>query len=517
MAKKLNTKAVNKMKSLVKSGTIDFDSSWSFTAADGNKLLGPDEDNWDRFGSVHLGIDESAEKNTRGYWSLPVAKMKGDTLTVFRRGVIAAKTAAAGGRGAEKNEKIMNAADDLLQMIDEKMDKKKKKGEDSVQRYDFFDIPVFEVGGMEMPFKKTDEGFLAGRPIVTNIGVFPYLQQDGSVRFELRHPDDVLDRASLNTLKMKPVTNDHPMDEVNVGNVRDFQVGSLGDDIFNDSYHVSIGMVVNDEDAIEDILRGKRGLSCGYFARIEDESGVFLGMPYDVRQRDIGYNHVAVVDRGRAGDAARIKLDNIDKRTAYYIVGKKFKEDSNMNLKKIVLDGMEYQAEEAVIKMLNKYKKDCGELQTKLDDATTKAEKLQAEKDSLAEKNDQLGKELEDAKNDSSKIDEAVKERLGILHNADRAGVEVKDEMSPGDIKKAIILSVFPKADLEDRTDVYIDARYDAAVEDIDSKNDADVRETFGNNVLDGSADADDSDSEKAREKMIEYNKKKSRGQKEDK
>ena len=516
MANKLNTKAVSKVKDLIKNGDIDFDSSWSFSKADGDKLLGADGDNWSRFGSVHLGVVENAEKNTKGYWSFPVAKMKGDTLTVFRRGVIAAKSVAAGARGAEKNEKIMNAADDLLQMINEKMDEKKKKSKDSVQRYDFFDIPVFDVGGMEMSFKKTDEGYLAGRPIVTNIGVFPYQQQDGSVRFELRHPEDVLDRASLNTLKMKPVTNDHPMDEVNVQNVRDVQVGSLGDDIFYDSYHVSIGMIINDDGAIDDVMRGKRGLSCGYFARIEDESGVFLGMPYDVRQRDIGYNHVAVVDRGRAGDAARIKLDHIDKRTAYYIVGKKFKEDSNMNLKKIVLDGMEYQAEEAVVKALNKYKKDCGELQTKLDDATTKAEKLQAEKDSLSEKNDQLGKELEDAKNDSSKIDEAVKERLGILHNADRAGVEVKDEMSPVDIKKAIITSIFPKADLENRTDVYIDARYDAAVEEIDSKNDADVREAFGNNVLDGSADADD-DSEKARERMIDRNKKLSRGQKEDK
>ena len=35
-------------------------------------------------------------------------------------------------------------------------------------------------------------------------------------------------------------------------------------------------------------------------------------MPYDYIQRNIRANHVAIVEKGRAGDAPRIRLDSAD-------------------------------------------------------------------------------------------------------------------------------------------------------------------------------------------------------------
>jgi hypothetical protein len=60
---------------------------------------------------------------------------------------------------------------------------------------------------------------------------------------------------------------------------------------------------INNADAIEDVLNGKRALSMGYECEIEKapEGATWLGMAYDSIQRNIRYNHCAIVDAARAG------------------------------------------------------------------------------------------------------------------------------------------------------------------------------------------------------------------------
>lgn len=43
----------------------------------------------------------------------------------------------------------------------------------------------------------TDEGYLVDHPIVTSCGIFEYTNPDGSVRRELRLPENVFDEKSL--------------------------------------------------------------------------------------------------------------------------------------------------------------------------------------------------------------------------------------------------------------------------------------------------------------------------------
>jgi len=181
------------------------------------------------------------------------------------------------------------------------------------------------------------------------------------------------------------------------------------------------------------------------------------------------------------------------------------------NLKNLVLDGVQYEAEETVIKTLNKYKMKSDELQVKLDEAKANVEKIQAEFDSLSEKNDKLMKELEDSKNDSERIENAVKERLNLLQVADKAGVEIKEDMSPEEIRKSVILKIFPKANLEGKSDIYIMARYDASIEELESKKDSEKREAFSKQI-----NVEKNDSDTARERMINRIKNKSRGNKEE-
>lgn len=50
----------------------------------------------------------------------------------------------------------------------------------------------------------TPEGYLKDRPILTSTGIFEYTNPDGSVRRELRLPEDVFDPESLSSYKGKP-------------------------------------------------------------------------------------------------------------------------------------------------------------------------------------------------------------------------------------------------------------------------------------------------------------------------
>ena len=193
-------------------------------------------------------------------------------------------------------------------------------GAKTVKRFDTIDASCW----MYTPFTRTAEGFLTGRAIVTSIGVFTYKNADGTVLRELRLPEEVFAPESLETMKLKPLTNLHPKEWVTPENQKELQVGSLGSDVttttqyrmgsgeITDGIHVAIDITVNRADAIEDVLNGRRALSMGYTCEIEESSGVYMGVEYDCIQRKIRYNHCAIVDEARAGDNAMIHLDSAD-------------------------------------------------------------------------------------------------------------------------------------------------------------------------------------------------------------
>ncbi len=397
----------------------------------------------------------------------------------------------------------------IFEPAKEKKDSKDKNNNVcKVQRFDYFPIEMIcdMKSQLEKSFKLTNEGYLKGRAIITNIGVFPYMNSDGSTRWELRCPEEVLKENSLKTLLMKPITNEHPDQKIDIENIKDFQVGFTGNECFNDAYHVATDISFTDKKTIMDINNGKRALSAGYELELEETPGVFMGVPYDAIQKNIRYNHVSVVDKGRAGDAAKIRMDSLN--SAYYMSwnNNDKKEDDNMNLKVVKLDGIEYQAEGEVIKELNQAKDQTKSLQEKIDQLEKEKTTLEAERDTFKDKVDQISKELEDVKNDTSSIEVAVKKRMLILDIAKKAGVEIKKDMTELDIQKAVIIKVFPKANLDGKDELYISARFDGVIEFLEEKNNAVNRE-----ILDIQKDSYSVDSSKKREEMIKRIKEQSR------
>lgn len=377
---------------------------------------------------------------------------------------------------------------------------------------------------MTTPFERTAEGFLKGRAIVTCAGVFTYKRADGTIQRELRLPEEVFAPETLESLKLKPMTLNHPMELVTSNNADELQVGSLGDNPSRtiqtrdcngkgipwkeqtDGLNCAIDMVITKEEAINAILNGKQGLSMGYTCDLEESAGNWCGVDYDFIQRNIRYNHCAIVDAGRAGDNAKIELRADSADAVLEDILLVTKKDGGTKMKKIKLDGIEYEAEESVIKALNSEKARADNAEAELakfkEDSAKELSVMTANCDTQKERADKAEEELATLKEnsmDKTKLDEAVNAKLELLRNAEKAGVELKGDESDSDIKKAIILKMFPKANLDEKDDTYIQARYDGALEALSDVADSTARLALGD--IPETIKTDSADD--AREKMI--------------
>jgi hypothetical protein len=160
---------------------------------------------------------------------------------------------------------------------------------------------------------------------LTRTGVFVYRNADGSVRREYRPSAEVAKADSLETLKLAPITNQHPPVMVDAANAKQFCVGQVGQDVTLDGINVVSTVVINDGDTIRELETGsKRDVSCGYVCDLDETPGVSPdGDRYDAVQKNIKYNHLAVVPVGRAGNA-RIRMDGEDCVALVEIPGTKY-------------------------------------------------------------------------------------------------------------------------------------------------------------------------------------------------
>ncbi len=110
----LNNKGKSNAAGRIRAGEIS-KVAWSFSASDGNKLLGgKDGDNWAEYGRWHLAEDTSAEKKTKARFKYPFGKNGRVYLSALR--AIRSRSAQAGAAS------IFRAAGELLDMAKEKVE-----------------------------------------------------------------------------------------------------------------------------------------------------------------------------------------------------------------------------------------------------------------------------------------------------------------------------------------------------------------------------------------------------------
>ena len=363
--------------------------------------------------------------------------------------------------------------------------KRAQKSDAAETRVAHMDIMDLDWDQNTEPMTMTPEGYLKGRACLTNVGVFTYTQANGTKRRELRLPEEVFNRESLDTLKLKPLTILHPDTEdgfVSAANVAKYDVGTVGEAIYNDPYRVYGSVVIMDATAVAKAKDSLSCLSCGYDCAIEYTSGVWMGNQYDVIQRKIVYNHLALVPRGRAGDDVALRFDSADSICDVSVkapggviptkkVSTKHKEGSMPgDMKKCHVDGVEYEAEAPVVQALYKASEDLKASQKRLDEAEishkSTVSAVEAERDTFKSQVTKLQSEVKaHVDGADAKVEAAVQRRIRVLSVAALAGVEVKKDMAELDIETAVITKAFPSLDLKDRDASYRVACFDRAEE----------------------------------------------------
>ena len=165
-----------------------------------------------------------------------------------------------------------------------------------------------------IPLKETyftKEGYLIDTPIVTTCGIVEYENADGSIRRELRLPEEVFAKKSLASYEGKPIIVTHDAGLVTKDNAHDEEIGTILSQGIKDGDSVRAKIVIHDTDALKEC--GMRELSLGYSLTLDETAGEWEGKPYDAIQRDISVNHLAVVREARAGDTARLNIDSKNK------------------------------------------------------------------------------------------------------------------------------------------------------------------------------------------------------------
>ncbi len=167
--------------------------------------------------------------------------------------------------------------------------------------------------------ERTPQGGIRVPARVTKVGVFEYRRPEGKVR-EYRPVEEVSDPASYMTLKGATVTVQHPYADdgevrpdnyrrLNVGHGEDPEPTPTGDAI-------DMWLVINDAATITAIENEElTEVSCGYENERHFTPGVTpAGEQYDVVQRAIRYNHIALLPpgHGRQGPDVGLTLDAND-------------------------------------------------------------------------------------------------------------------------------------------------------------------------------------------------------------
>ncbi|MCZ7488186.1 DUF2213 domain-containing protein [Rhizobium rhizogenes] len=299
-----------------------------------------------------------------------------------------------------------------------------------------------------------------------------------------RPAEQVFADASLQSFTHAPVTMNHPDEAVTADNWKELAVGEVSTAAKKDGEWVHLPLILKDAAAISAVEDGKRELSAGYTCELVWGDGVTPdGQPFNATQTNIKINHLAIVDRARAGSQARIG-DDASWGAAPFIPDHNPKKETIMTLKTVTVDGIPVEVTDQGAVVI-------GTLQSRLADANVKAEKAEAAHTAaLAAKDAELAKK--DAELDAVKakvlsdadLDKRVQARADLITVANVIAKDVKTEgLTDAAIRKAVVAAKLGDAAIAGKAEAYIDARFDILAEDAKKEAGADP---FARVVSDG-------------------------------
>lgn len=314
---------------------------------------------------------------------------------------------------------------------------------------------------------------------LTRTGVLTYKLSDGTTRRELRHPHEVFDTDSLDSMLGAPVTALHPANPVNVSALKSVQKGVVRK-VKRDGNFVNGECAIDDDALVSAIERGDmHDVSPGYTCKLEHTAGVYEGERYDAIQREIRYNHLAVGPKnwGRSGPSVALRVDAQDETQTDF--GVQMDEERNDAAAEIV-ETPEAKTEESKASEAETVEAaaepDAKEPEAKAPEAAeasngdsldvvSELEKTRAERDALKERVDSLTKELAGAK--AVDVAPLVAARIQLERKAIKIAPEVKlDGLSD---REVMLAALSASGDYSAKSDAYVEARFDLALENADA------------------------------------------------
>jgi hypothetical protein len=304
----------------------------------------------------------------------------------------------------------------------------------------------------------TDEGFLKVPGRVARVGIQEYLAGElglpgnpSRIVRVMRPSEEVFNDTSLATYATSDVTVEHPPVMVDASTFKSVSVGVVVDKARVDGDFVVADLIVKDKAAIASIESGKVQLSAGYSAVYDDN--VPEGADYEFIQRDIKINHVALVDRARAGHQARL----FDKKP----------EIPSMAI--ITLDGRQVEIADAATAAL---------VSVTVDRLTADLTALGADIEVVTADCDSLQEQLTDAK--ALSTPEAISARVAAIAKVKDAAVKIAgkdftcDSTVELEIQRAALASKRPKIGWADKSEIYVQTAFDQAEEAAEEEEDTD-------------------------------------------
>lgn len=282
---------------------------------------------------------------------------------------------------------------------------------------------------------------------LTRSGVFEYTRPSGEVVREYRPADEVAKADALATIDDLPATVGHPragvsgatLDAVAAGHVRSPVAAEAGGAMV-----VRGTITVTKSDARAGVQTGKLAeTSMGYDCRLDETPGVAPnGQRYDAIQRDIVYNHVALLPPGGARLGTR--LDGVE----------------NDRVLRLDAAGNQVSDTERTIVKIKVKKSDGKEVEFE-QHSPEHFSHVEAERDAAAARADALEAEVKAFREDAAKAARADLEKVA----AGVCGKEFKaDGKSDREVKAAVIAARLPSVKLDGKDDVYVAAMFDAAL-----------------------------------------------------
>jgi hypothetical protein len=244
-------------------------------------------------------------------------------------------------------------------------------------------------------------------------------------------------------------------------------VGYTGDTYqTQDNGNVIVSFTITDAQAVMAVKKGvRRQLSLGYYQTLVPEQGVYDGQTYTHRQTDIRYNHLALVDKARAGNVATINTDSFN---LIYCPTEDSIMPADVRMDAVTHNGITYQVPPEVRVAMDSMTASLATAATEKQEAQKTLDTLKANFDAAAAKVAALEEAAKTVEASfDSKLQEAVSKRLELVAKVAKVctvdGLETKTDK---EIMLAAIVAKHPSFDGADKSADYLQARFDAVVEE---------------------------------------------------